>query len=703
MDYETALQRFTAYLARRASDRSTPGHYLSDIRLFFACVGIKAPLTVTARDVDQFVAAQREQGLSAATINRRLAALRVFFECLAAELPDQPWPNPVHWRRHGARPGLRLPRDAADAAVAQLFAAIPDPRDTALFGLMVGAGLRVGEVATLRLADLTAPAQPTALARLRVCGKGRKERLVWLTPTYYAQVTAWLAVRPSSSSAYLFLGQRGQGLSVDGIQARLAHYCGVAGLTLTCHQLRHTFARRLAEQQMPIEGIAKLLGHAQVTTTERYTAGADPDLRAAFERAMAQAPTASAGAPPTAAAVAPTVPLASPAAAGVAPTVPLASPAAAGTTAAAGIAPAPPPRPQAPGAAVVPAAQPRASAPPPQSPTPADPPALTAGLRRLAALPAWLRDVLTVYVRRQWFTWKPHLAAEHVARLTRQLGRLWTWLLAYRPLNGWADLQRSDLEAWLTARQTAGIAIATQRHELTTLLTVLHFAADQDLPVAANLFRIAYPAAPAPLPRHLSEAEADRLAATVLTQTAGDRPTACQEQAWFLTLTHTGLRVNELLNLRLSDLDLPGRRLLIRQAKNGADRLVYLTPLVVTALQRHLALRPASADDHLWQQAGQPLTANQVRYRLRGWGQACGVAVSPHRLRHTFATRLINHGLPLEAVRKLLGHTTLHMTQHYARLYDTTVQRQFEAAMTEIAALALAQPTTTATRPLVTT
>jgi len=751
MDYETAVQRFTAYLERRASDRSTPMHYLSDIRLFFACVGRKAPLAVTARDVDQFVAAQREQGLSAATINRRLAALRVFFEYLAAELPDQPWPNPVHWRRHGVRQGWRLPRDASDAAVGQLFAAIPDPRDTALFGLMVGAGLRVGEVATLRLDDLTAPAQPTALARLRVCGKGRKERLVWLTPTYYAQVTAWLAVRPSSASPHLFLSQRGQGLSVDGIQARLAHYCALAGLTLTCHQLRHTFARRLAAQQMPIEGIATLLGHAQVTTTARYTAGADPDLRAAFEQAMAQAVPTPPLAPPAAAgarvAVAmpparPTQPqtIASPAPPPqpqtAAPPVPQApAPPSQPQTAAPPVpqAAAPPPQPQTAETpvpqAVAPPSQPQtAETPVPQAPAPpsqpqtaetpvpqaAAPPsqpqtaetpvpqaaALVAAQQRLAVLPAWLQAVLTAYVRRQWFTWKPSLAVEHANRLTRQLVRLWTWLRAYRPLTGWADLQRSDLEAWLTARQTAGIAITTQRHELATLRAVLHFAADQDLPVAANLFRIAYPDAPAPLPRHLSEAEADRLTATVLAQTAEASPAACQEQAWFLTLTQTGLRINELLDLRLGDLDLAGRRLLIRQTKNGADRLVYLTPAVVAALQHHLAVRPASVDDHLWQQAGRPLTANQIRYRLTIWGQACDVTVSPHRLRHTFATRLINHGLPLEALRKLLGHATLHMTQHYARLYDTTVQRQFEAAMTEIAALT--QPPTAATRPLVT-
>lgn len=640
MDYETALRHFAAYLERRFGDRSTPMHYLSDIRLFFACVGVQPPASVTVQVVDRFVTAQREQNLSAATINRRLAALRTFFECLAAEVPDQPWPNPVHWRRHKAKLGLRLPRDASDAVVAQLFAAITDPRDTALFGLMVGAGLRVGEVATLRLNDLTAPTQPTQLARLRVCGKGRKERMVWLTPAYYAQVCAWLAVRPARASEHLFLSRRGQALSVDGIQAGLAHHCAQASLTLTCHQLRHTFARRLAEQQMPIESIAKLLGHAQVETTLCYTAGADPDLRAAFERAMDQAAT-------SAPALRPPAPIAAPAARPIAP---------------------------------------------------ADTAQLTTALHRLAALPTWLQDVLTAYVRRSWFTWKPHLAVEHANRLTRQLGRLWPWLLAYRPLNGWADLQRSDLEAWLTARQMAGIAIATQRHELATLLAVLHFAADQDLPVTANLFRIAYPTAPTPLPRHLSDAEYERLTTTILMPTAGNTPTDRQEQAWFLTLTHTGLRVNELLDLRLSDLDLPGRRLLIRRAKNGADRLVYLTSPLVAALQSHLALRPASPDDHLWLHAGQPVTANHIRHRLLRWGQACDVVVSPHRLRHTFATRLVNHGLPLETIRKLLGHTTLHMTQHYSRLYDTTVQRQFEAAMTEIAGLALAQPSTAATR-----
>ena len=169
-----------------------------------------------------------------------------------------------------------------------LFDQIADPRDQAIFGLMVGAGLRVGEVASLETGNVHPPSSPNQLAKLIVQGKGRKERVVWLTPLWYGKLTIYQGVRPKSTDPYLFLNQRNRGISVNGIQYRLQTYCQQAGLALTCHQLRHTFARRLANQKMPIESISKLLGHTQVETTQRYTAGADPDLQAEFETAMRQ-------------------------------------------------------------------------------------------------------------------------------------------------------------------------------------------------------------------------------------------------------------------------------------------------------------------------------------------------------------------------------------------------------------------------------
>ena len=287
---DTTEQRaiFKQYLYRRYGDRSTPHHYLSDLDIFLRVLGNKSLQCVTAQDIDRFIDDQHRHGLAASTINRRLATLHTLFECLAAQAPDESWPNPVIWRRHRVKEGHLLPRDAADQDVERLFGVIDQARDAAMFGLMVGAGLRVAEVSQLRLGDLRVPSAPGQLAQLLVRGKGGKERMVWLTPFWYAKVAAWLAVRPTTSADSLFLNQHGRRISKDGIQYRLQGYCAAAGISITCHQLRHTFARRLADQRMPIESIAKLLGHAFVTTTQRYTLAANPDLRAAFQAAMAQ-------------------------------------------------------------------------------------------------------------------------------------------------------------------------------------------------------------------------------------------------------------------------------------------------------------------------------------------------------------------------------------------------------------------------------
>ncbi len=175
---EEAIGRFERYLQRRFGQSSTAKHYLSELRIFIETVGKQVPETVTAIDVDHFVEQRMAAGLSPATINRRLAGLHTFFEYLASECPERAWPNPIVWRRHRLKLGTHLPRDVADPTVAQLFAVIEPVRDQAMFGLMVGAGLRVGEVATLRLDSLNVPVFEGELARLRVWGKGDKERFV---------------------------------------------------------------------------------------------------------------------------------------------------------------------------------------------------------------------------------------------------------------------------------------------------------------------------------------------------------------------------------------------------------------------------------------------------------------------------------------------------------------------------------------------
>ncbi|MGB3716999.1 MAG: tyrosine-type recombinase/integrase [Candidatus Promineifilaceae bacterium] len=285
---ELALARFEQYLNRRFSQSSTPKHYLSDLRIFIRVIGDKAAKDVTPVDIDAFVDYQITQGLSPATINRRLACIHSFFEQLAAERREHHWPNPVINRRHKLKTGSRLPRDASDADVSKIFAVISDERDRAMFGLMVGASLRVGEVSTLQLDDIEESITPSSLAKLRVHGKGDKERIVWLTPSLWRALQDWLEMRPSAASNRIFLNWRKQPITVSGIQYRFKQHCLVAGVQGSCHELRHTFARRLVEAGLPVDSLSKLLGHSHLHTTQRYIDGADPTVRADFAAAMAR-------------------------------------------------------------------------------------------------------------------------------------------------------------------------------------------------------------------------------------------------------------------------------------------------------------------------------------------------------------------------------------------------------------------------------
>ena len=229
---------------------------------------------------------QQQAEHSQATVQRRVAALKSFFDFLAEDSGDLSWPNPVRFKRHGGKLPQRLPRDLSDETVAQVWQVITAPRDQAWFVLMWRAGLRVGEVVDLKLTDLLCPAGVDHPARLRVLGKGRKERMVLLSAEAYVIVQAWLAVRPASDQPYVFLNERGRPLKPNGVLWLLHRYGDQAGVELTPHQLRHTFARQALEAGMPLSSLGKLLGHADLATTQRYTAGADPELNQAYQQAM---------------------------------------------------------------------------------------------------------------------------------------------------------------------------------------------------------------------------------------------------------------------------------------------------------------------------------------------------------------------------------------------------------------------------------
>lgn len=637
MEREEMLQRFEQYLRRRFPDRRTPIDYLSDVRQFAAQCS-KAWLEVTRADLDAFVDQQRQHGLAPATVKRRVASLKTFFEFVAEETGRLDWPNPVNWRRHAGRQPHRLPRDLSDEQVERLWAVIPASRDRAWFALMLRAGLRAGEVVSLTPADLLAGPEADRPARLRVCGKGRKERVVLLTADAYAVVRAWLQERPASAHATLFLNERGAPLTVNGLEWLLGQYSQAAGVDATPHQLRHTFARQLTEAGMPVTSLSKLLGHADISTTQLYTAGADPELAQAYQTAMQRLSRRT--------------PLALP----PAPAAP--------------VAPAP----------VVPA-------PPPVEPRPALPAAALPDWETwVPDLPSGIRQPCLDYVQRHLPTWKANRCRTQSLKVLGELARFWRWQLARRPLAQLADLRLADLLAYQTERSAQGKAAGTINVTLERVLALLHERAEQGHPVEASVFRLRALPRPDSLPRHLTEAESQQLETHVLGQLDSPDPQVRLENACFWVLAHTGLRASECVDLLVQDLDLPAGRLVVRQGKGQRDRVVYLSDTASQALTGYLAGSARRPDDPLWlKPGGAPITYGWLYERVVAFGEASGVShLTPHRLRHTLATRLLNAGMDVTRIQKLLGHEQLNTTMIYARVLDTTVEADYRQAMRQL-------------------
>jgi site-specific recombinase XerD len=278
---QTALDRFRLYLERRQFSGHSIASYTCDLRLFFAEIAV--PLAqVSFREVDQFVEHQHHRGRSWATINRRLNALKHFFDfCL-----DQQWVlgNPVK-PSHFVRRGRPLPKALSREQVQRLFAQIEHPMDRALFLVILRCGLRVSEVAQLKLEHIDWEQQALHVVQ----GKGRKDRRVYLSPDAVASVQQCLTQHPGArAQGYVFWNRKRaeRPLSVKAIQKKMERYAKAAGIIASCHSLRHTFASNLLEHGAEVVAIRDFLGHSQIASSERYAKLSSQKIKQEYMRTM---------------------------------------------------------------------------------------------------------------------------------------------------------------------------------------------------------------------------------------------------------------------------------------------------------------------------------------------------------------------------------------------------------------------------------
>ena len=320
---------------------------------------------------------------------------------------------------------------------------------------MLRGGLRVGVVVALKRGDILSPAQAGEPARLRVEGKGRKERMVYLSGDAYGVVARWLALMPGGPETPLCPNARGQRMTVNGLQERLRHYTTQAGVQVTCHQLRHTYARQLVEHDLPVTTLSKLLGHECLSTTEVYLTGADPEVRRAYTAAMAHWEQGLTPRPKEASLVLPSA----------APSLP-------------------------------------PLAPPPTAPC--------SDLAETWAptLPSWIRAACLAYVHELARNWKPSQQRRHTRRRLRTLAQFWEWQLVRRPIQSWAELMRADQQAYLDECVAQKREPSTVKNVLSPLWGVLRQRQSQGEAIAESVFRVSLPKDREVTPRHLSGTEA---------------------------------------------------------------------------------------------------------------------------------------------------------------------------------------------------
>ncbi len=290
------LDRVEAFLAYAVAEEglaaSSVEAYYRDLRefaTFVAARGAATPGEVTHAAITVYLLALRHRGLAAATIKRRVAAIRAFYHFLLREELIEHDPTVDL-----AAPRLprRLPRVLTVEEVERLLA-MPDPkrpegsRDRAMLEVMYASGLRVSEVIGLDLGDVDLRAE-----LVRTVGKGNKERLVPMgSPAVMAVRTYLRQGRPAlargRSSQALFLNRRGRRLTRQGCWKLLRGYARRARITkpLTPHVLRHSFATHLLDRGADLRAVQEMLGHATITSTQLYTHLTRDRLKEVYRRA----------------------------------------------------------------------------------------------------------------------------------------------------------------------------------------------------------------------------------------------------------------------------------------------------------------------------------------------------------------------------------------------------------------------------------
>ena len=274
------VNQFLDYLTlERGLSKNTRLSYAFDLKQFFQFLDknhITSLNDLTRKDIVQFLMAEKKRGMSGATVARELVAIKVFFRYLLqenmlnADVTDT-MESPKLWQSLPSSLTVREMETLLNTPDTSTPLGI---RDRALLETFYATGMRVSELADLKLDDLHFDA-----GYIRCMGKGRKERVIPIGKTAQRALTEYIdRIRPifaakDPSLRQIFLTRMGKPFSRRGLLNLVKTYSHKAGLAKNVHPhtLRHSFATHLLSNEAPLRVIQEMLGHADIGTTQIYT------------------------------------------------------------------------------------------------------------------------------------------------------------------------------------------------------------------------------------------------------------------------------------------------------------------------------------------------------------------------------------------------------------------------------------------------
>jgi len=245
-------------------------------------------------------------------------------------------------------------------------------------------------------------------------------------------------------------------------------------------------------------------------------------------------------------------------------------------------------------------------------------------------------------------------------------------------MNSTAD----DVRNYLGFMRDNSYSKATMARKLATLRSFFKFVNKRGLTANNPMLTIRTPKQDKRLPKFMTEEQVTKL---LQTPKDGDILGA-RDKAMLEALYSTGIRVSELIGLNVADVDFTGNVIRVR-GKGKKERIAPMGPTAIAAIQKYIVLRSSIIKDDqapalFVNKHGQRLSTRSVRRKLDKYLIEAGLDpdISPHTLRHSFATHMLNHGADLRSVQELLGHQSLSTTQIYTHLTTSHMKEVYEAA-----------------------